>query len=79
MIDRTCPHSRMHPLDQRAVLGADLVVERDVVRDPRFVRIRCEEVVEVAVGPVGGQRDDGPIEKFGRPGMTLIVVFGKSR
>src|SRR5690348_1665953 len=48
----------MDALDQPAVLRTDLVVEGDVVGDPGLIGVRCEEVVEVPIGAIGGERDD---------------------
>src|SRR4029078_13432063 len=47
-------------LDEHAVLAADLVVELHQLVDPRLVDAAPEEVVEEAVGAVGGDRDHRP-------------------
>ena len=45
-------------LDEHAVLGADLGVERERLLDPRLVGVLGDEVVEEAVRPLGATRDD---------------------
>ena len=61
------------------ILGADLGVERERLLDPRLVGVLGHEVVEEAVRRLASRGTIGPMEKFGRPGMTLITVPGKRR
>ena len=72
-------HPGLYALDEHAILGADLRVERERLLDPRLVGVFGDEVVEEAVRLLGVAGTIGPIEKFGRPGMTLITVPGKRR
>ena len=48
------------------------------VLDPLLARVLSDEVVQryVRSGPCG---ITGPMDRFGRPGITLIVVFGKRK
>jgi len=79
VLDEARSHPGLHALDEHAILGPDLGVEREGLLDPRLVGIGGDEVVEEAVRLLGGARTIGPIEKFGRPGITLITVPGKRR
>ena len=38
--DHARAHAHLDPLDEHAILGADLVVELEVVGDPLLVRVR---------------------------------------
>ena len=76
-LDEPGAHARLHALDEHAVLRADLRVERERLLDPRLVGVLGDEVVEEAVRPLGPRGTIGPIEKFGRPGMTLIDRAGE--
>ena len=56
VLERRRAHALLHALDQHRVLGADLVVELEQVRDPGLVHVRAEEVVEEAPGALGAGR-----------------------
>ena len=79
VLEAAAPQPLLHALDQHGVLGADLIVELEHVCDPRVVHVRADEVVEEAARPLGARGTTGPIERFGWPGMTLIVMFGQRK
>ena len=79
VVDEPRAHARLHALDEHAILGADLCVERQRLLDPGLVGVLGDEVVEEAVRPLVSCGTIGPIEKLGRPGITLTTVPGKRR
>ena len=66
----------MHRLDERHVLSPDLVVVGEELLEPRLVHARREEVVEVALGPMGAVRRDRPDREVRRAGKDVDAVFG---
>ena len=58
--DHTRAHADLDPLDERPVLGTDLVVELEIVGDPLLVGAGQEEVVEIAVGSLCSERHHRP-------------------
>ena len=58
LVDQPCAHPRLDALDEDAILGADLRVERERLLDPGLVGVLGDEVVEEAVGLLGLERDD---------------------
>ena len=80
VLDQPGANAGLHAFDERAVLGADLRVERERLRRSRPRRRRrrrssrgSDTSARCRCGTIG------PIEKFGRPGITLTTVPGKSR
>src|SRR6266536_13496 len=59
-LDKAARHAAVHRLDERGVLAADLVVEREELLPPLLVHVRREEVVQVALGAVRPVREDRP-------------------
>ena len=52
LVDEPRAHARLDALDEDAILGADLRVERERLLDPRLVGVLGDEVVEEAVRPL---------------------------
>ena len=68
----------LNRLDEAPVLRADRLVEREVVGEPLLVDAGADEVVE-ELDARSGRGTIGPIERFGRPGMTLTIVAGNRK
>ena len=58
LVDHSGAHPRLDALDEDAILGADLRVERERLLDPGVVRVLGDEVVEEAVGLLRLERHD---------------------
>ena len=71
--DEAAPRAGLGGLDQRRVLGADLVVEREELRDPLLGRVRREEVVQEPVAAAGRDRPDRADREVRRAGLGLDV------
>ena len=69
----------LNRLDEAPVLRADRLVEREVVGEPLLVDAGADEVVEEPVRLLRAAGTIGPIERFGRPGMTLTTVAGNRK
>ena len=55
LVDQSGAHPRLHALDEDAILGADLRVERERLLDPGLVGVLGDEVVEEAVRLLGSR------------------------
>ena len=67
-VDEPGADSRLHGFDQRSILIADLIVERDQLARPLFVDIRPEEVVQEPDRRAGDSGQAGPVDRFSGPG-----------
>ena len=77
--DEPAARAGLRALDQRGVLGPDLVVEREEPGDPSSGASGREEVVEEAAAAVGATGQTGPIDRFAGPGWALTLSDGNSR
>src|SRR5919201_5962244 len=58
VLEHPARHASLDGFHERDVLAADLVVEGDELVDPLLVDVRCEEVVEPALRPLGAGRNE---------------------
>ena len=70
------PNPALDAFDERAVLGADLVVEGDQLVDPLLVDLRGEEVVEEASGPLRAEREHRPAREIRMAGEDVEPEVG---
>lgn len=73
MLEHVGGHVAVHRLDERRVLAADLVVEREELGQPGLVGSRQEEVVQVALAAVRAVRRDRADGEVGGAGEDVEI------